>query len=288
MTTFQEAMLSGAKLLAQADISGGRVEARKLLSAVVGLDRAYILAHPECTLTPEQELRYAALLQQRSQHEPLAYILGEQPFYGLDFIVDRHVLIPRPETELLVELALAEIHTRISQGIIPVVADIGTGSGAIPIALAVTEPRLPSIYACDISAEALEIARKNCERHHVSERVRLLEGDLISPLPEPVDVLLANLPYVGLDEQVEMSQDVLEYEPHLALFSGPLGLDLLFRLCKEVRTSGTLREGGIMLLEIGYRQCEPLTDLLHELWPHASVTCHKDYADWDRLVQVSL
>lgn len=288
MVMFQDAVLKGAQLLAQADISGVRVEARKLLGTAVGVDRAYILAHPERELSPKEEQRYEVLLQKRAQHEPLAYILGEQAFYGLDFSVDRHVLIPRPETELLVELALAEIDTRLSQGAIPMVADIGTGSGAIPIAIAVTEPRLPSIYACDISAEALEIARSNCERHHVSDRVRLLKGDLISPLPTAVDVLLANLPYVGLDEMNEMSQDVLAYEPHLALFSGPLGLDLLFRLCKEVRTSGTLRAGGVMLLEIGYRQREPLTDLLHELWPHASVTCHKDYADWDRLVQVSL
>jgi release factor glutamine methyltransferase len=288
MTTFQKALLAGTKLLAQADISGVWVEARKLLGAVAGVDRAYILAHPECELTPEQERRYETLLQRRSQHEPLAYILGEQAFYGLDFIVDHHVLIPRPETEILVELALAEIETRFSRGSIPIVADVGTGSGAIPIAIAVTESRLPIIYACDISVKALEIAHRNCERHHVIDRVRLLKGDLISPLPEPVDVLLANLPYVGLDEMDEMSQDVLAYEPHLALFSGPLGLDLLFRLCKEVHSSGTLREGGVMLLEIGYQQCMPLTDLLHALWPQARVNCHKDYAGWDRLVQVSL
>jgi release factor glutamine methyltransferase len=221
-------------------------------------------------------------------HKPIAYIVGHQAFYGLDFIVDQRVLIPRPETELLVDAALHEIQLRFSQGTIPVVADVGTGSGAIPIAVAVTEPRLPYIYACDISPDVLEVARQNCERHHVTDRVRLLTGDLIAPLPEPVDVLLANLPYVGLDEMAEMSQDVLAYEPHLALFSGPHGLDLLFKLCKEVRFSGTLREGGVMLLEIGYQQCEPLTHLLHELWPQAIVTCHKDFAGWDRLVQLSI
>lgn len=288
MTTFQEALVAGARILAQADISGVRIEAQKLLGAVADVDRAYILAHPERVLTPEQEQRYHALLQKRALYEPIAYILGQQAFYGLDFIVDRRVLIPRPETELLVEAALNEIQMRFSQGTIPVVADVGTGSGAIPIAVAVTEPRLPYIYACDISSDVLEIAQQNCERYHVTDRVRLLRGDLIAPLPEPVDVLLANLPYVGLDEMDEMSQDVLAYEPHLALFSGPHGLDLLFRLCKEVRSSGILRKGGVMLLEIGYQQCEPLTHLLHELWPQAIVTCHKDYAGWDRLVQVSV
>jgi release factor glutamine methyltransferase len=280
--------VAGARILAQAEISGVRIEAQKLLGEVAAVDRAYMLAHPEQVLTPEQEQRYHTMLQQRALYEPIAYIVGHQAFYGLDFMVDRRVLIPRPETELLVEAALHEIQQRFSQGTIPVVADVGTGSGAIPIAVAVTEPRLPSIYACDISSEVLEIAQQNCERHHVTDRIRLLAGDLIAPLPEPVDVLLANLPYVGLDEMAEMSQDVLAYEPHLALFSGPHGLDLLYRLCKEVRSSGILRDGGVMLLEIGYQQSESLTHLLHELWPQAIVTCHKDYAGWDRLMQVSV
>ncbi|GCF10483.1 peptide chain release factor N(5)-glutamine methyltransferase [Dictyobacter arantiisoli] len=288
MTVFQEALRQGTQMLTQADIPGARLDAQLLLGSVVGMDRARLLAYLDQELTPVQEQDYFALLQRRCSHEPIAYILGQREFYGRDFSVDSRVLIPRPETELLVEVALTEIRARLARDQVPVVADIGTGSGAIPITLCLEEAGLPSIYACDVSADALSMTRRNCERHHVTERVRLLKGDLLSPLPEPVDVLLANLPYVGLDEMHAMSQDVLAYEPHLALFSGPHGLDLLYRLCKEVYLSGTLRVGGTMLLEIGYQQCEPLTHLLHELWPQATVTCRKDYAGWDRLIQLSL
>ncbi|GER88551.1 hypothetical protein KDW_27130 [Dictyobacter vulcani] len=111
---------------------------------------------------------------------------------------------------------------------------------------------------------------------------------MLAPIPEPVDVLLANLPYVGQLEQSEMTRDVLDYEPHLALFSGPHGLDLLERLCREVATSGTLKSGGVMLLEIGYQQGVPITKMLQQFWPQASVDCQKDYAGWDRLLRISL
>ncbi|GCE19676.1 release factor glutamine methyltransferase [Dictyobacter kobayashii] len=244
------------------------------------MDRSHLLAYPEQELTTEQEQLYQRYLRRRCAHEPVAYIVGHKEFYGLDFIVDQRVLIPRPETELLVEEALQEIHQRFAAGSTPIVADVGTGSGAIPISIAVAEPRLPYIYACDISPDALEITRQNSERHHVSSRVRLLKGDLLAPLPEPVDVLLANLPYVGQDEMGDMTADVLDYEPHLALFSGPLGLDLLYRFCKDAKASGTLKRGGVMLLEIGYQQATPLTRVLQELWPQAIVHCQKDYAGW--------
>ena len=288
MTTYQEAWGEGARLLAQADLQGSRLEARVLLSSVVGMDRSHLLAYPEKMLTSEQEHVYWSYIQRRSEREPVAYIVGHKEFYGLDFVVDRRVLIPRPETELLVEAALHEITQRMERGQIPVVADIGTGSGAIPITIAVEEPRLPYIYACDISADALVITRENCTRHQVTGRVRLLEGDLLAPLPEPVDVLLANLPYVGQVESSEMTRDVLDYEPHLALFSGPHGLDLLDRLCRDAVTSGTLKSGGVMLLEIGYQQCVPVTQMFHQHWPQATVDCQKDYAGWDRLLRVSL
>jgi release factor glutamine methyltransferase len=220
--------------------------------------------------------------------EPVAYLIGQKAFYGLEFTVDQRVLIPRPETELLVERALTLLGQRLSNGEMPLVADIGTGSGIIPISLAVHEPRLPIIYAVDVSADALAVARINCQRHGVSERIRLLQGDLLSPLPEPVDLLLANLPYVGTAEQPEMQPDVLNYEPHLALFSGPEGLDLLSRLLEQASQQTRLRPGATCLLEIGYRQAAPLTALASTLWPEATVTCLQDYAGWDRLLQLEL
>ncbi len=286
MTTIQEALRQGAQELATADLQGVRLEAQVLVAHVLGFERAQLYAYPERELTAEQELAYHALLKRRAQREPIAYILGHKEFYGLDFYVDQRVLIPRPETELLVESALAHIRSRLDAGSVPVVADIGTGSGAIPITIAVEEPRLPYLFACDISAAALEVARVNCERHQVTERVRLLQGDLLASLPEPVDILLANLPYVGTHERDAMTPDVLSYEPHQALFSGPDGLDLLLRLCTETEKSAMLKRGGVMLLEIGYQQCKPLTLALRSLWPQARVSCKKDYAGWDRLVEV--
>jgi len=152
---------------------------------------------------------------------------------GLTFLLTNVVLIPRPETELLVEAALKVCRQMLAVGRTPVVADIGTGSGIIPVTLAVLEPRLPYLYASDISADALEVAFLNCQRHQVEDRVRLLHGDLLAPLPEPVDILTANLPYVGTDEMDDLPPDVRAYEPRLALFSGPDGLDLLHRFLQD-------------------------------------------------------
>ncbi|MBO0778385.1 MAG: peptide chain release factor N(5)-glutamine methyltransferase [Ktedonobacteraceae bacterium] len=288
--TIREAQSRGIHLLSQTspDQRGVNLDVRVLLMHVLGVESTTLYAYPERMLTPEQQRQFLSLIERRQRGEPVAYLVGHKEFYGLDFLVDARVLIPRPETELLVETALAGIRTRIAAGRLPIVADIGTGSGAIPITLAVEEPRLPFVYACDISPDALDVARSNCQRHHVEARVRLLQGDLLEPLPEPVDILLANLPYVGTTETESLAPDVYAYEPHQALFSGQYGLDLLQRFCKEAREFGTLKVGSIILLEIGYQQCQPLTDLIKELWPQARVTCTQDYAGWDRLLQVNL
>jgi len=292
MTTVRAALQRGMQQLAQANTAKqddtSRLDAQLLLAHVMGIERALLYAYPERELTAEQEAQFFALIARRARGEPVAYLLGHKEFYGLDFIVDHRVLIPRPETELLVEAALQQIRTRLSGGQTPVVADIGTGSGAIPIVLAVEEPRLPYLYACDISAEALEVARLNCERHHVASRIRLLQGDLLAPLPEPVDVLTANLPYVGTEEMAQLAPDVLAYEPHLALFSGPKGLALLYRLLDEAQQSATLKKGGVILLEIGYQQREPLQRYLHEHWPQATLTVLRDYAGWERVLQIAI
>ncbi|GCE13916.1 peptide chain release factor N(5)-glutamine methyltransferase [Tengunoibacter tsumagoiensis] len=288
MTTIREALEQGKALLTAMEPRNARLESQILLEHVLGVERSILYAYPERQLEQAQWKQYQALLERRQQKEPIAYLLESQEFYSLDFFVDRRVLIPRPETEILVESALQAIRQRLSSGVVPLVADIGTGSGAIPITLAVEEPRLSLLYACDISPDALAVARVNAQRHHVLERVCFLQGDLIAPLPEPVDILCANLPYVGTAEIPDLESDVYDYEPHLALFSGPDGLGLIQKMCKEIKEFGTLREGGEIFLEIGYRQGDVLTHLLQEIWPAARITCRQDYAGWDRLMHVAI
>ncbi len=282
MTTIQQALTQGISR----DIDS--LDAQLLLAHVLQVERSTLYAYPERELTPAQEQQYLALIERRAQDEPVAYLVGHKEFYGLDLIVDNRVLIPRPETELLIDTALHVCRQKIAAGSIPIVADIGTGSGAIPIALAVNEPRLPYLYATDISSDALAVASLNCQRNHVHQRVRLLQGDLIAPLPEPVDLLTANLPYVGASETAQLTPDVQNYEPHLALFSGPDGLDLLERFLTDVARSNVLKAEGVVLLEIGYQQRERLAQMIYALWPQAKLSIYKDYAGWDRVLQVTL
>ena len=293
-TTIQRALdqaieqLTQAQLPTSPDYHTARLDAQVLLSHVLHVERSTLYTYPERALTSEQGQRYFSLIQRRAQGAPVAYLTGYKEFYGLDFLVDERVLIPRPETELLVEAALQVCRAKLDAGHTPVVADIGTGSGVIPITLAVHEPRLPYLYATDISSDALAVASLNCQRHHVEQRIRLLQGDLLAPLPEPVDVLTANLPYIGLEEMDMLDVDVRDYEPHVALFSGPKGLDLLERLFTDLARSQALAAKAVVLLEIGYQQRAALTSLVKTLWPRAHITFLKDYADWDRVLQVNL
>jgi release factor glutamine methyltransferase len=286
--TIKDLLTQGTQILTAAGHQNARRDVQVLLTHVLAAERSILYAFPEREVTPEQANLFFQLIERRTLDEPIAYLIGHREFYGHDFYVDKRVLIPRPETELLVEAALSAIRQKISSGQIPVVADIGTGSGAIPITLALEENRLPYLYACDISTDALQVARLNCQHHHVETRVRLLQGDLLAPLPEPVDILTANLPYVGTDEMAILTPEVKAYEPQQALFSGPRGLNLLRRFCQEAAQPGILNPYAVLLLEIGYAQRESLDLLLRQLWPQAQLLYKKDYAGWDRLVQISL
>ncbi|HXZ04375.1 MAG TPA: peptide chain release factor N(5)-glutamine methyltransferase [Ktedonobacteraceae bacterium] len=288
MTTIQQALEQATLSLTQVDQANARRDAQVLLGHILHSERSFLYAYPEHVLTSEQEQQFKTLIERRSRGEPVAYLTGHKEFYGLNFLVDKRVLIPRPETELLVEVALNVCRNMFDAGRSPIIADIGTGSGVIPVTLAVHEPRLSYLYAIDISTDALDVAYLNCLRHHVENRVRLLQGDLLAPLPEPVDILTANLPYVGTDEFEELPLDVRAYEPHLALFSGQQGLDLMLRFFQELQRSQKLKQGAIVLVEIGYRQHEALTSILREVWPRATLTFIKDFAGWYRVLQVML
>lgn len=255
-----------------------RLDAELLLAHALGWPRARLVAERAHAPAPEQAAAFAAMVARRAALEPVAYIVGHREFYGLDLLVTPATLVPRPETELLVELALEEARRRGAGPSALTVADIGTGTGAIAIALAA---HLPSavVYATDLSAAALAVAARNVERHGLGGRVRLLHGDLLAPLPEPVDLLVSNPPYTIL---AEVEPNVRAHEPRLALDGGPDGAAIYRRLLASARER--LRPGGAVLLEIGAWQGELVAGLVREALPSLAVTVHQDLAGLDRVV----
>ncbi len=230
-------------------------------------------------ISPAQVEGLRQLLERRLRGEPSAYITGHREFYGLDFMVDHRVLIPRPESELLVEKAIRLARSQA----ISKIADIGTGCGAIAISLAVNLPAA-TIYATDISSQALEVAGENCRRHGVTDRVILLQGDMLEPLPGPVDLIVANLPYVR--EADLPAGGPLSFEPKLALNGGTDGLDKIRVLCRQAEEK--LRNKGSMLLEIGEGQAEAVMAILHESFPSALIEIERDLAGIERVVSLRL
>ena len=250
----------GAELLRIQSTEAQR-DAALLLCRVLGQDRAWLWTHPDVPLTAAQLAQYDRLLARRAQYEPMQYILGEQEFYGLRFRVTPDVLIPRPETELLVEAVLA----RVSREEPVRIVDVGTGSGAIAVALAHALP-LAQLTALDMSPSALQIARENAAAHDVS--VRFLESDLLRAVEaETFDAIVSNPPYIADGELLE--PQVREYEPAQALFAGPTGLEVYRRLIPEARAA--LVPGGWLVLEIGAGQAEAVTSLV-DRWTEVTVT----------------
>ena len=232
------------------DASSARIEVQCLLQSVLRVNRAYLLTHPERTLDAEAHARYSALLARRLQGEPMAYLLGEREFFGLDFHVTSATLIPRPDTELLVELALQRIP---QQGR---VLDMGTGSGAIALAIAYTRPDA-KVVAVDASLAALEVAQKNAQRLAIGN-VRLLHSDWFAALSgERYDLIVSNPPYIAAGD-VHLEQ--LGFEPLSALVSGADGLDDIRRIVSEA--GAHLVPGGSLMLEHGYDQAERVRELL--------------------------
>jgi release factor glutamine methyltransferase len=266
--------------LANQDVESPQLDAELLLAHLLDTNRAVILARPEQQLTPGQLIRYHDLVLRRGNREPLAYILGYREFYGLEFMVDPRVLIPRPETELLVERAL-EIASQMASPLH--VADVGAGSGAIAVSLAVHLPG-STVYALDDSPAALEVVTENARRHSVAGRVHCLHSDLLAALPGPVDIITANLPYVTTDEWQELAPEIRAHEPRSALDGGPDGLALIERLLTSAEPN--LRPGGAILLEIGADQGFGATTLARKHLPQSRVRLVQDYAGLDRLVIV--
>jgi release factor glutamine methyltransferase len=249
-----------------------------LVSHVLARPRAWMLAHPESELTPEQLERLNGLAAQLAQGVPLPYLTGEQEFFGLAFHVTPAVLIPRPETELLVEQALEWLRAHPEKR---TAADIGTGSGCIAVTLAKHIPDL-RMLAIDLSPEALEAAQKNAARHEVQEQITFRRGDLLDGLDSRLDLICANLPYIPHPSLAGL--DVAKHEPSLALNGGADGLELIRRLLKNA--PDRLAPGGMILLEIQYDQGDAVRMLAREVFPGAQVEILRDLAGLDRTVRV--
>jgi len=276
----EEVLAQATRRLTNENVESPQWDAELLLAHVLDTNRAQILAWPDRQLTPKQLTRFRELVARRGEREPLAYIIGHREFFGLEFTVDSRVLVPRPETELLVERAL-DIAREMAAPLH--IADVGAGSGAIAVSLAVHLPQAV-IYALDESANSLIIVAENARRHGVSDRIQCLAGDLLDPLSERVHLITANLPYVTTEEWQDLAPEIRDYEPRAALDGGPDGLVLIGRLLATAAPH--LLPGGALLLEIGASQGAAAMALARQHFSAAKVRLYKDYAGLDRVVAI--
>jgi release factor glutamine methyltransferase len=266
--------------LAVADCDTPRLDAEVLLAHVLSQDRSWLYAHPEGTLSPSQLSTYQALISRRAEREPVAYLTGHKEFFGLDFIVTPDVLIPRPETECLVELALRWTQAQSWPGAI---ADVGTGCGTISVTLAVHLPQA-QIIATDTSPAALAVARRNTVRHNVADRICCVQSNLLTALAGPLQLIVANPPYLSQTELATAPPEVAYWEPRVALDGGPDGLAAVRHLL--AMASGRLHPDGALLVEIGAGHGTDVLKLAHRYFPEATVEIVKDYAKRDRVLAV--
>lgn len=252
-----EAILQGSHKLRKAGVPEARLEAGLLLAYVLKKDRTYMLTHAEDPISDDELASFQDALEERAQGKPSQYILGQQEFYGLQFEVTPEVLIPRPETELLVETALK----LVSSDKAIYFCDVGTGSGCIAIAL-LTQLSLARGTALDVSAAALEVAKRNAARHNVTKRLELKLSDCFAELDEQTrfDLIVSNPPYVAETSIPHLQREVRDFEPMVALTAGADGLDIIRRLVVEA--SDRLKPGGHLVFEIGFDQHEAVGKLI--------------------------
>ena len=276
--TLKQVLNHARGILVANNIEEARLECELLLRHALRLSRVQLYLDLDHELGSEEEEDFWHLIKRRLNGEPTAYIIGHREFYGLDFYVEPSVFIPRPESELLVEKAL-----KLAQnGTVSSIAEIGTGCGAIAISLALNLPQA-KIYATDISASALKVALFNCQKHGVVNRICLLQGDMLNPLPEPVDLMIANLPYVKGMELPQISP--VGFEPLLALNGGSDGLEKIRQLCQQV--GDRLCPEGCLLLEIGQGQVRAVTTCLSRLFPWVKIEVVPDLSGIDRVVSLT-
>lgn len=280
--TVLETIQRGSDFLARRGVESARLEMELLLAHVLGLPRLKLYLDFERVVTEEQTSLLRALVKRRAEREPLQYILGTACFCGLDMTVDRRVLVPRPETELLAERAWEFLgRWGPEPGVMPEVLDFGTGSGCLAVVLAVKCPAA-RVHALDISSAALQVAGENAGRHGVSARIAFHQGDGLGALPERLrfDLIVANPPYIAHGELEALPPEVRDHEPRLALDGGPDGLDFYRRLAVEA--GGRLAGEGRLMAELGAGQAEAVGGLFRAAgWGVEAV--EKDYAGLERI-----
>jgi release factor glutamine methyltransferase len=282
MASIRQAIRETHQTLEAAAIPDARLEAEVMVMTVMRMTRQNIFAEQESEVPGHLSQDLAAILAQRLERTPLAYILGYREFYGINVLVTPDVLIPRPETEGIVEhtlfMALMGMETRELT-----IADVGTGSGAIAVNLAIHLPAA-RIFAVDISEPALDVAAYNIRGHSVADRVQLGHGDLLEPLPEPVDLIVANLPYIPTGRLPTLQPEV-QQEPQLALDGGPDGLDVVRRLLAQA--PGKLNAPGIILLELDPEQFPAAEAIALQHFPDAEISAEQDLTRRDRIMVIN-
>lgn len=281
--SIRNALSWGAELLRQAGIENGRLDAEVLLRHALEMEKERLYANTEALMSAGQEAKFRQLVLRRARREPVAYITGHKEFWSLDFVVSPGVLIPRPETELLVEIALQYIGKLA--GRLPVkILDLGTGSGAISVCLAKEKPPT-EIVAVDVSRAALDTARANARRHGVASRIRFLSGDLfvpVKPLRETFDVIVSNPPYIRTGELSTLAPEISQWEPMTALDGGADGIEAYRRIIGEGHEY--LAPGGAIVLEIGADMARAVAELFARSGCYRPASVYRDYAGNDRVI----
>lgn len=272
--------------LTKAGIPEAALEARLLLAHAMNIEPTELLLEPDSIVSASQTAVFRRFMARRLTREPVAYIIGEREFYGLSFQVDKRVLIPRPETELLVETALAVASERSADGDELLIADVGTGSGCIVVSLAV-HLQQTHFFGLDLSQEAVSLARSNAQQHGVDGRITFLDGDLLAPLPELVDVIVANPPYVPAPNVETIQPEIRLYEPRMAVEGGEQGLEVTRRLLAEA--GKYLRPRGTFLMETGHGQASEVVEAAKAAFPAAmGIDMVPDLAGIPRMLRVQL
>jgi release factor glutamine methyltransferase len=273
----------GAQVLRRAGLDNCRLDAEVLLRHVLNLEKEQLYVKGDAPISTGQEAEFRGLLLRRSRREPVAYITGHKEFWSLDFFVTPAVLIPRPETELLVKVALQHIARLGSRSPVKVL-DLGTGSGAISVCLA-KDHSATKIVAVDISPVALDLARVNAGRHNVADRIRFFLGDLfaaVKPLPETFDLIVSNPPYIRTGELSMLAPEIREWEPIMALDGGADGTDTYRQIIGEGHSY--LTPGGFIVLEIGADMARDIADLLLRSGCYGPASVYQDYAGQNRVI----